>query len=196
LTSTQSENPIPSRRSHPLPAASSRARALDLLRTLVAALSRSARSVEAHTGVTNAQLFILQQLVPGPLGVNALAGRAHTQQSTVSIVVSRLVHAGFAAKLRSRADRRQVVVSITPAGRRLLRNAPLPPTARLLRAMDALRAPEAQALAAGLAALARAFGAPTHHPTLLFEPPPSRRPRRVPATPRVRTRSQSLRRTR
>ena len=43
-----------------------RAQALERVRTLVAALSHSARAVERRTGVTNAQLFLLQQLAEPP----------------------------------------------------------------------------------------------------------------------------------
>src|SRR5579864_7719256 len=94
-------------RTSPKRSASVRAQALEHVRTLVGALSHSARAVERRTGVTNAQLFILQQLAEAEsLSVNDLAARARTQQSTVSIVVARLVGAGFAAKRRSAADGR------------------------------------------------------------------------------------------
>src|ERR1039457_6003792 len=102
-------NPDPrSRRS----SATVRAQALERLRTLISALSHSARAVERRTGITNAQLFLLQQLAEADfLSVNALAARARTQQSTVSIVIARLVRAGLAAKRRSADDRRIAIVS-------------------------------------------------------------------------------------
>jgi DNA-binding MarR family transcriptional regulator len=149
-----------------------------MLRALVAALSQSARTVERRTGITNAQLFLLQQLqVAGTLSVNDLAELARTQQSTVSIVVGRLERDGLVGKVRSSIDARRAVVSLTPSGRRLLRNAPAPPTALLLRAVGELRHADACALALGLRALTRRLRLSAQPPSLLFEDAGRRGPR-------------------
>ena len=151
-------------------------RALDDIRTLVSALSHSARSVERSTGVTNAQLFLLQQLASADsLSVNDLAARARTQQSTVSIVVARLVRAGLAAKKKSPDDARIAVVTITAKGRRLLKHAPAPPTNALLGAVEALSAREALALATGMHALIRALDLAAPKVNMLFELAPASR---------------------
>lgn len=147
-----------------------RANALALLRALVGTLSQSARAVERRTGVTNAQLFLLQQLATGAaLSVNELAERARTQQSTVSLVVTRLVRAGLVRKERSDTDARRAVLTITAAGRKLVRHAPAPPTATLLRGVEALSDRDVRVLAAGLAALARTLHVTSRRPGLLFE---------------------------
>ena len=160
-----------------------RARALDRLRTLISGLSHSARAVERSTGVTNAQLFLLQQLAGSDsLSVNDLAARARTQQSTASIVVARLVRAGLAAKRKSAADGRIAMISLTPKGRRLLVHAPVPPTIALLGAIEALTEREASALATGVDALVRALDLATPEVTLLFEHAPVRRPRKTPTS--------------
>jgi DNA-binding MarR family transcriptional regulator len=158
--------------------AATRARreALTLLRLLVDSLHRSARSVERRTGITNAQLFLLQQLGDdGPLPVKSLASRARTDQSTASTVVRRLERAGLAAKRRSKADGRSILVSLTAAGRGLLRDAPSPPTAAMLRALERIPAADARALARGLRSLARSLTLAPREPAMLFEEPPSRR---------------------
>jgi DNA-binding MarR family transcriptional regulator len=153
-----------------------RAEALDRVRTLISALSHSARAVERSTGVTNAQLFLLQQLAEAEsLSVNDLAMRARTQQSTVSIVVARLVRAGLAAKRKSANDGRIAVVSLTPKGRRLLTHAPAPPTTALLKAIESLSDGEARALASGLRALITALDLTPPEVTMLFEHAPTRR---------------------
>jgi DNA-binding MarR family transcriptional regulator len=153
-----------------------RTRALSLLRLVVDALARSARSVERRTGTTNAQLFLLQRLAEeGPMTVNELAERARTSQSTVSIVIGRLVRAKLVTKLRSDADLRRVVVSLTPAARRLLRHAPSPPAARVLRAIEGLSDAESRALAHGLGALARGLQLSIREPAMLFEASRARR---------------------
>jgi DNA-binding MarR family transcriptional regulator len=152
--------------------APSRAGALASLRILVESLRQSARAIEERTGVTNAQLFLLQQLAETPgLSINELAARALTKQSTVSIVVSRLVDEGLVAKGRSTTDGRAAVVVLTPAGRRLLRRAPAPPTKLLIDAIQALPDRDVADLANGLAALLREMALETRQPALLFERP-------------------------
>src|ERR1019366_9112528 len=154
-----------------------RAWAHERLRTLIAALSQSARAVERSTGIPNAQLFLLQQLAEvESLSVNDLAARARTQQSTVSIVVARLVRAGLAAKHKSTADGRIAVVSLTQKGRRLLRHAPVPPASALLRAIEALPVREARALADGVDALVRDLDLSSPEATILFGHARARRP--------------------
>ena len=153
-----------------MPIAADRADALALTRTFVAGLNRSARTVERRTGTTNAQLFLLQELAAhDALSVNALAARARTTQGTVSVVLSRLVRTGLIRKSRSAVDGRVVIVSLTVAGRRVLRGAPRPPAAILIAAVDALSARETRALTAGLRALVRALRLETADAPMLFE---------------------------
>ncbi|HEY2848984.1 MAG TPA: MarR family winged helix-turn-helix transcriptional regulator [Gemmatimonadaceae bacterium] len=165
-----------SRNSKPHKPSAVRVAALERVRTLISALSHSARAVERSTGVTNAQLFLLQQLASADsLSVNDLAARARTQQSTVSIVVARLVRAGLAVKRRSAADGRIAAISLTTRGRRLLAHAPAPPTSLLLGAIEALSDREARALADGVRALVRALDVSLPEVTMLFEHAPVRR---------------------
>ena len=158
--------------------AASRLASVELVRALVARLSSSARSVERRTGITNAQLFLLRHVATdGALSVNELADRARTQQSTASIVISRLARAGLVRKTRAAGDARRVVLSVTPAGRALLRHAPAPPTAALFAALERLDTREARALATGLRALVRELGPGPREPGMLFEE--TRRPPRA-----------------
>jgi DNA-binding MarR family transcriptional regulator len=148
------------------------------LRTVIAVLSRSARAIEARTGVTNAQLFVLQQLqTDDVLGINDLAARARTGQSAVSIVVGRLVRRGLVRRRRSVGDGRRVGVSLTVAGRALVRQAPESPTARLLAAVGRLDSADLQALARGVTALIAAMGIAGVTPSMLFERDGTRRAR-------------------
>ena len=170
LTSMQLRHPRPTTASR-----SPRLRALDGLRVVVAALTHSARAVEQHTGVTNAQLFLLQQIAgTAGLSVNDLAARARTQQSTVSIVIGRLVCAGYVRKGRDATDGRRVVLSLTASGRRLLRGAPTAPIAVLISALGKLNPRDVVALADGMHALVRALGLAPEEGILLFEDTPPR----------------------
>lgn len=147
--------------------------ALRALRALVAALSRSARSIEWRTGFTNAQLFLLRQLAAADrLSVNELAARARTNQSTVSSVLGRVVRAGLVDRARSPQDRRRVALSLTSKGRRLVRRAPTPPTSALFHALESLTDAHARALAEGLGALLVALGLEPDGSPMLFEDAP------------------------
>ena len=78
---------------------------LDSIRRIVRALRESSRKTERSVGLGAAQLFVLQRLAGAPpLSINELADRTLTHQSSVSVVVSRLVRAGLVARTRAAAD--------------------------------------------------------------------------------------------
>lgn len=147
-----------------------RAVAAQCIRALVRALHQSARRVERGTGVTNAQLFVLQQLGERHgLSINDLAERALTGQNAVSTVVERLVTQGLVRRARAADDARRVVATLTPAGRELLERAPEPPTTRLLTALAEMPAASLPSLARGLRALVHAMGLSEELAGMLFE---------------------------
>src|SRR5438034_11619122 len=100
-------------------------RAVNALRRIVRAIRLSSHVAEEKLGISGAQLFVLQQLAQGPKSsLGELAGRTLTHESSVSVVVSRLVRRRLVARRASAADGRRVELSLSPAGERLLRRAP------------------------------------------------------------------------
>src|SRR5579885_2556290 len=72
---------------------------VDALRRLVRELRDSARLAQGRTAITGAQLFVLRALAAEPgLSINELAERTMTHQSSVSVVVSRLVARGLVTR--------------------------------------------------------------------------------------------------
>lgn len=141
---------------------------MDLLRTLVRALRVSTRSVEREIGISGAQLFVLQQLDHAPArSVNELAERTRTHQSSVSVVISRLVERELAAREPAPGDARRMEVAITAAGRALLRDAPRSAQVRMVEALGKMEPAQVHALADGLAALVREAGM-QHLPASFF----------------------------
>src|SRR5258705_10083445 len=111
------------------------------LRRLVHSLHNASRDTERRLGVTGAQLFVLTQLRATPsLSINALAERTMTHQSTVSVVVRRLVRRKLVKKTRAPDDARRVELTLTPAGIALLKRAPEAGQGRLARALEGLAA--------------------------------------------------------
>jgi len=140
------------------------------LRRLVHALHTASRESERSLGLTGAQLFVLTQLRENPsLSVNALAERTLTHQSTVSVVVQRLVRRKLVKKIRASGDARRVELTLTPAGSALLQRAPEAVQTRLLRAIDEISTDDRQAMTRGLQGLVAALGADDTLATMFFE---------------------------
>src|SRR5881227_730359 len=92
-------------------------RILDSIRRLVRMLRVSDRQAQAELGVSGAQLFVLTELGKTPaLSLNDLAVRTRTDQSSVSVVVTRLVEAGLVSRDRDANDARRLVLTLTKAG--------------------------------------------------------------------------------
>jgi DNA-binding MarR family transcriptional regulator len=141
------------------------------LRRLVHALHAASRVTERRLGVTGAQLFVLAQLRATPsLSINALAERTMTHQSTVSVVVRRLVRRKLVKKVRADDDARRVELTLTPAGVALLRRAPEAIQLRLARAIGELGGADRRALARGLTRLVTVLGVEKAPAALFFEP--------------------------
>ena len=128
---------------------------LDALRSIVRELRLASREAEQRVGVHGAQLHALRQLVDNPAtSLTELAERTHTDISSVSVVVSRLVEQGLVARKAADDDRRRLSLGLTPRGRAVLRRAPETGTSRLLRAAAHLSDRELHGLASGLSKLA------------------------------------------
>ena len=108
---------------------------LDALRSIVRELRLASREAEQRVGVHGAQLHALRQLSDSPsMSLTELAERTHTDISSVSVVVSRLVELGLVARKAADDDRRRLSLGLTARGRSLLRRAPQTGSSRLLRA--------------------------------------------------------------
>ena len=124
------------------------------------ALRESSRAAERSVGLGGAQLFVLQRLAGAlPLSINELATRTLTHQSSVSVVVSRLVQAGLVARNRANADGRRAEITLTAAGRAVLARAPAAAQDRLIGALACSGAPARKELARQLGRLVDGDGA-------------------------------------
>jgi DNA-binding MarR family transcriptional regulator len=114
-------------------------RAMNALRSVVRALRVNTRAIELKMGMSLAQLFVLQQLADRPsYSLNDLAERTATHQSSVSVVVRRLVERGLVVRTPSAADKRRIEIDVTPAGRALLAEAPITIQSQLIMGLGTL----------------------------------------------------------
>ena len=123
---------------------------VDSIRSIVQSLRISGREAEQRLGVSSAQLYVLQELRDRPaLSINELAERTYTHQSSVSMVVARLVENGLVRRSIVRGDARRLSISLTAAGRSVLRRADGSQTA-LITAMRSMSRNQLRALAGNL----------------------------------------------
>jgi DNA-binding MarR family transcriptional regulator len=126
---------------------------LDSIRAILKALRDSGRDTEQRLGITSAQLYVLQELREKPASINELAARTYTHQSSVSMVVARLVENRLVSRSAARNDARKVSISLTPAGRAILRKAPDAAQTRIMSALRSMSKSDLQSLSTGLESL-------------------------------------------
>jgi DNA-binding MarR family transcriptional regulator len=150
---------------------------MDAIRRIVQSLRLASRESEGRLGLSAAQLFVLQKLEHGGgASLNELAERTLTHQSSVSVVVQRLVERGLITRARSPRDGRQVVLSLTAAGRALIRRSPQAAQDRLIGAIARISRRHRVQLAQMLETIADATGAA--RPALFFEESVTKNPER------------------
>ncbi|HEY2377649.1 MAG TPA: MarR family transcriptional regulator [Gemmatimonadaceae bacterium] len=143
---------------------------VDGLRRIVHALHHSHRLAEQRWELSAAQLLVLQRLAEAPtLSVNELADRTFTHQSTVSVVVARLVDRGLVRRSRADDDARRAELALTSSGRALLRRAMSSAQAQLFDALDAMPPERLRLIADGVQGVVDALGVATEPAGMFFE---------------------------
>jgi DNA-binding MarR family transcriptional regulator len=146
------------------------ARILDAIRRLVQHLRIADRAAQGELGITGAQLFVLAELGKTPeLSLNDLTARTHTDQSSVSVVVSRLVDAGLVTRNRDTRDARRLALNLTPSGRAVLQRAPAVPQEQIIALVERLPTDELKRFADSFTALVDALGAEPGPAPMLLE---------------------------
>ena len=163
------------------------ARIMDATRHLVRALVGASRAIQANTGISGAQLFVLRQMAgsSAPLSVNELADLTLTHQSTVSGVVTRLVERRLVTRTPSPDDARRVSIALTARGRFLAATAPATVQTQLITGLTRMSARQRGALAGGLDAWLDASGLGGEVAPLFFEHEPEPRVPRKRSTART-----------
>lgn len=131
---------------------------LDALRAIARELRLAEREVEHRLGLPPAQAQVLRHLGErSARSLGELADRTHTDPSSVSVVVQRLVERGVVVREAAADDRRRTELALTASGRALLRRLPASAAERLAAATAVLGEHQTTSLARGLSALARAL---------------------------------------
>ena len=157
--------------------------ALDSLRRIFHALRVSSRSSERDWGISAAQLFVIQTLGKHKvLSINRLATFTHTHQSSVSVVVAKLVEFGFVVKRSSEEDARSMEITLSAKGKRILQTASNSIQERLVLGMQKLSPAQQKELSASLRLVLKNAGLDAQPANMFFEEPEK------PMTPRKKPR--------
>jgi MarR family transcriptional regulator, 2-MHQ and catechol-resistance regulon repressor len=114
------------------------------------AVERHARASIARTGLGTTEFGVLETLYhKGEQPVCDVQRRILVESSSTTYVVDKLVKRGLVRRRHSTADRRVILLALTPAGRRLIR-AHFPSHAEAMRRAVAALSPQEQAEAARL----------------------------------------------
>lgn len=152
---------------------------LNRLRQLVRALRVFEKDTLRRYGIGAAQMFILHILAEeDELSMNDLADRTATDQSSASLAVTQLVRKGCVRRRVGSEDRRQVLLSLTPKGRRIARRSPPAVQDLILASVASIPAADRGQLMRLLDKLMSGMGVEKGRAPMLFQDPP--RPRRRP----------------
>lgn len=95
--------------------------ALIALRRIIRVTESHSRALARDLGMTASQVIVMRILAQaGRANAGRIAERASMSQATISALLDSLETAGLAVRRRGEDDRRQVWVSLTPAGREFL----------------------------------------------------------------------------
>jgi DNA-binding MarR family transcriptional regulator len=161
---------------HPVTGHDDLSRSMNAVRSIVRALRVNTRSIELKLGISLAQLFVLQQLADRAAdSLNELATRTATHQSSVSVVVRRLVDRGLVTRTAAPTDKRRVQIALTPEGQAMLRGAPPTVQADLIQGMQRMSPEQRRHLADLLETWVLASGIDLAAPPMMFEDEPAAR---------------------
>lgn len=120
---------------------------LEDFRLIFRSVRQHFQRIEAQTGISGAQLWVLACIGGHPrIRVTELAQALSIHQSTASNLIERLERRQFVRRTRSSADQRIVQLSLTAAGKRLVATAPQPVEGILPDALQRLPATELASL--------------------------------------------------
>jgi len=126
------------------------------LRRLFKGIHEYSKALQRRSGLSSPQAWALTLLDTEPgLSLGDLAGRMYAHPSTVSGIADRLVSRGWVRRETDPRDRRGIRLSLTPAGRRLLRSSPPPVQVALRRALVDMPAARLRVLRESLEEVAR-----------------------------------------
>lgn len=134
-------------------------------RVLVGVSARSLAEVEETVTVTQFRTLVVLDSHEG-LNLNALAEELDVNASTAMRMIDRLLAAGLVTRQGNPANRREVLLGLTPGGRQLVHAVTRRRRAQIAKIVTAMPVERHNELIAALHAFASAAGEPQLHPAI------------------------------
>jgi len=151
-------------------------RILDSIRRLVRLLRLTDRAAQTELGLSGAQLFVLHELGKSPsLSLSELAEKTATDQSSVSVVVTRLVDSGYVTRDRDKRDGRRLVLNLTKSGKAITDKSPPAAQEKIIEALDRVPSADRKRFADVFARIIEELGEASGAAPMIFEDETSRR---------------------
>ena len=144
---------------------------MDSIRRIVRSLRHASKTAEKELNLSTAQLFVLQKISESgkPLSINELALKTLTHQSSVSVVVNKLVKKKLVKRVTSKVDARVVEICLNDSGKKLLLGTPPLIQERLVSAVSTMTLSQRRGLRIGLESLLKQAGIQDEEASLFFE---------------------------
>ncbi len=144
---------------------------MESIRKIVRALRQSSKVSEKAMNLSTAQLFVLQKVAESgkSLSINELAVKTFTHQSSVSVVVKKLLAKKLVERVKSENDARVVEVKLSSAGKELLKGSRPLIQEKLVKAIEELSQADRQALRVGFESLLEHTGIEHEEAEFFFE---------------------------
>ncbi len=144
---------------------------VDNLRRVFQSVNEYSKKTEHETGLTGPQLGAIKVISDtGPICVSDLAGRMHLHAATVIGILDRLEGRGLIDRLRSRDDRRFVMVELSKRGRSLVEKSPEIARDPLAKGFEQMPRHKLENISEGLQSLAELLSTSAVPPGLLRSP--------------------------
>jgi DNA-binding MarR family transcriptional regulator len=133
---------------------------LSALRRIMRATDLHSKYLSKTTGLTAPQLLIMQLIQKqGETTSSVLAKEVSLSQATVTTILDRLESRALVQRVRSETDKRQVRLTLTEAGQKLIVEAPAPLQHQFIKIYDALPDWEQTTILASLQRIAQMMDA-------------------------------------
>ena len=140
------------------------------LRRIVKTIEDYSQQVSSEFGVTGPQLWAIKTISEhGALPLGQLSKKMYLHPSTVTGVVDRLESKGYVARGRDATDRRIVTVSLTAAGKGLVKTAPHPVQGKMIYGLRKLKREELHVIYESVRKLAELMEAENVKVTFFFD---------------------------
>jgi DNA-binding MarR family transcriptional regulator len=144
---------------------------VDDLRRIFQAVHSYTRRAKKESGLTGPQLWAIKMIADaGSIRVSDLSKKMYLHPATVIGILDRLIRLGLIKKTRSRKDRRVVHVSLTKAGREVVKRSPEVAQGMIVSGLEALSAQKLGKISEGIKEMVRLLQAQELPPKLLLSP--------------------------